>query len=203
MTTLKVSLCLFFLRIMVSKRQRYIIYSIAAFSTVFGTAYFFYGLLQCGAPVESELFWKKRILGLCVQRGSILGMSYTHAIVSAATDLSLAVLPIPMIVRAKITRNEKFIVVGILTIAVTYVDPYILIITANCLQWCYSISYSYQVGSISRSTTILSIQPFRIYHYLVSNRTRYGNNSWLNCNSSALVTSYSQTVSSLQVITWI
>jgi hypothetical protein len=73
--------------------------------------------------VQSELFWKKRLLGLCVKRGSILAMSYSHAIISAATDLSLAVIPIPMILNARITRNEKIIVVGIFTIAVTYVQP--------------------------------------------------------------------------------
>jgi hypothetical protein len=156
-TTLKLSLCLFFLRIMIARRQRYIIFAIAAFSTVFGTAYFFYGLLQCGAPVQAELFWKKRILGQCVQRSSILGMSYTHAIISSATDLLLASLPIPMILKAKINRNEKFIVVGILSIAVTYVGLHDPLHNANYRQWGRRVSYSHQMGHSPCRRTLLPL----------------------------------------------
>jgi hypothetical protein len=118
MIFLKISLGLFFLRISVLKVQRWTIYTIVFVSTLFGIAYFLYSLLQCGAPIQAQKYWEMRFLDECVSNSSILGMSYVHAILMAATDLTLAALPIPMIYRSRITNHEKWIVTGIFAIAV-------------------------------------------------------------------------------------
>jgi hypothetical protein len=121
MVALKISLCLFYLRITVLYWQRYAIYIIASTSIIFGFAYFLFILFQCGAPVESKTFWLKRIEEECVSRASILGMGYTHGVISSLTDLSLVVLPIPIILQARINRNEKIIVTIIIMTAGVYV----------------------------------------------------------------------------------
>jgi hypothetical protein len=117
MITLKLSLGLFFYHIMVLRWQRISVYIILFLSTTMGTAYFFFAIFTCGFPVAGKVYWPRLLLGQCVGPKTILGMSYTHAIITAGTDLSLAILPIPMLVRLGIKKNEKWVIVGIFVIA--------------------------------------------------------------------------------------
>jgi hypothetical protein len=117
MATLKLSLGLFFLRIMVAKWQRISIYVILAISTLISIAYFLFALFECGFPVESSVYWGRFIEGNCVGPAAILGMSYTHALVTAGTDLSLLCLAIVLLNKSKMKLTEKRIVVGIFVIA--------------------------------------------------------------------------------------
>ena len=102
---------------MVSKMQRRAIYLILILSTSVGIAFAFFIIFQCGVPVQATLYWERRGLQQCVSNKAILAMSYTHAAVSSSTDLSLTLLPIPMLIRSKISRDEKWIVAGIFVIA--------------------------------------------------------------------------------------
>jgi hypothetical protein len=117
MATLKLSLGFFFLRIMVAKWQRICIYAILTLSTSISIAYFLFALFECGFPVDSTVYWGRFILGKCVGAKAILGMSYTHAVVTAGTDLSLLCLAIMLLTRSKMRNTEKRIVIGIFVIA--------------------------------------------------------------------------------------
>jgi hypothetical protein len=117
MATLKLSLGFFFLRIMVQKWQRISIYGILALSTVISIAYFLFALFECGFPVETSIYWGRFIEDKCVGAKAILGMSYTHAIVTAGTDLSLLCLAILLLTKSNMRLTERRIVVVIFTIA--------------------------------------------------------------------------------------
>jgi len=117
MVSVKLSLGLFFLRIMTSKWQRIAIYLILAFATTIGIAYFLFAIFECGFPLDSVLYWQRFVLDQCIGPKPILGMAYMNTIVSAATDLALLILPIGLVVRSKLKSSEKRIVVLIFLIA--------------------------------------------------------------------------------------
>jgi rhodopsin domain-containing protein len=117
MLTLKLSLGVFFYRIMILRWQRISVYVILSLSTVTGFAYFLFVISWCGFPVSGKTYWPRLLAGQCIGPKPLLGMSYTHAVLQAATDLSLAALPIPMLIKSRIRKNEKWVVVGIFVIA--------------------------------------------------------------------------------------
>jgi hypothetical protein len=102
---------------MVNTAQRRAIYGIMSLTTLLGVAYFFFVLFLCGTPVLPDLYWQRMILSQCISHDSVLGISYTHAAVTTATDLCLAIIPIPMIIKSKIRKDEKWVVMGIFIIA--------------------------------------------------------------------------------------
>ena len=116
MMALKAALALFFLRIIVEPWQRRVIYINLTFSTLFGVAYFFYAIFQCGIP-HGTTFWVNKLSGKCVGTASILGLGYTHALVNALTDLAFVALSIPMLKKVRINHREKIIVGGIFFLA--------------------------------------------------------------------------------------
>jgi hypothetical protein len=113
---LKVSLGIFFLRILVDRWQRVTVYIIVTFASLVGFAYFWYAVFQCGAPNDS--YWEKRLNNHCAETPPlILGMGYLHAVVTAFTDIALALVPVPVIIRSQISFREKLVVFCILTMA--------------------------------------------------------------------------------------
>jgi hypothetical protein len=117
MITLKLSLGVFFFRIMILRWQRIAVYIILILSTVVGFAYFLFAISWCGFPVSAKVYWSRLLSDQCIGPKPLLGMSYTHAVISAGTDLSLAALPIPMLIKSRIRRDEKWVVVGIFVVA--------------------------------------------------------------------------------------
>ena|ERR1700743_2261689 len=117
MVALNISLGLFYLRIMVSKAQRITIYIIITLSTLVGIAFFIFILLQCGAPLKADLYWERRVLQQCVPNSVLLAVSYTNSAVVTSTDLALTILPIPMLLKSQISRNEKIVVLSIFVVA--------------------------------------------------------------------------------------
>jgi hypothetical protein len=118
MIFLKISLGTFFFRIMISRWQQRSVYVILFLSTVLGTAYFFFLILWCGAPVKGSVYWPRLISGQCSGPKVTLGMSYAHSTINAATDLALLLLTIPMLIRLQLMMLEKWAVVSIFSIAV-------------------------------------------------------------------------------------
>ena len=121
MIFIKLSLGIFFLRITVDRIQRRIIYAVIAISVSFGTIYFFFIVFQCGAPIQGATFWERFISRKCVPPSAVLAMGYTHALLNAITDVTLAVLPIGLVRKAKLHPHQKIIVGGILVIGAMYV----------------------------------------------------------------------------------
>jgi hypothetical protein len=124
MICLKLSLGIFFLRIMVDQTQRRIIYFVVSLSAGFGAIYFFFIVFQCGAPIQGATFWERYISRQCVPDAAVLAMGYTHAIITALTDATFAVLPIGLVRRAKLHPRQKIVVGGILIIGAVYVYIY-------------------------------------------------------------------------------
>jgi hypothetical protein len=115
MMVLKFSLAAFYLRIMIEKWQKIAVYGVVGLATIIGLIYFFFfAIFQCGVPGKGGPFWQKKLLHQCNDRQSTLGFGYTHAILTAATGICLAVLPIPLVWKAQIPKKEKVIVAGIL-----------------------------------------------------------------------------------------
>jgi hypothetical protein len=120
--TLKLSLGIFFLRIMAFSWQRWVIYCVMVISTIIGTTYFFIGVFQCGYFSNIWLFLERRVTQQgCVSKPAVLGVAYTQASISALTDWIYATLPLFMLRNAHMKRREKYIVYGILSLAATYV----------------------------------------------------------------------------------
>jgi hypothetical protein len=118
MMLLKLAIALFFCRILRGKWQQIVIYCIATLSVVFGFAYFWFAVFQCGVPGQGEeQFWWKKATGQCVNEASILGFGYSHAIISAGTDVVLSAMPISIMRRSNTTTLEMVTLCGILFLA--------------------------------------------------------------------------------------
>jgi hypothetical protein len=113
----KISLAIFYLRLLVEPWRRRVVYFVVGFATLVGFGYFVYAVFQCGVPDGD--FWEKRITGQCKgdTKPKVMGAAYFHAAVVAITDITLVSVPIPVVLRAKITVHEKYVVGGILTMA--------------------------------------------------------------------------------------
>lgn len=85
-------------------------------STLIGVAYFFFIIFQCGAPIQGATFWHRFIAHKCQPDSAVLAMGYTHAIITALTDATCAILPILFLRRSKLDLGKKFIVGVILVI---------------------------------------------------------------------------------------
>ena len=105
MVVFKISLGVFFLRIVVRAWHAIFIYMVMLISTTFGIAYFFVALWQCGNPVN---ILENKLAGHCQSASAILGMGYTHAAVQAFTDWSFAILPVIILWNANIDLRSKF-----------------------------------------------------------------------------------------------
>lgn len=116
MLFLKISLSVFFLRIMVRTWQRRVVQLSVFLATTFGIVYFFFAIFQCGAPVTAYNIIRKMLLKQCLSSDEILGMAYTHASITLATDLALALIPMAMLHGSQMTKREKWVVYFILSL---------------------------------------------------------------------------------------
>jgi hypothetical protein len=125
MIFLKLSLGMFFLRLLVDKWQRRIVYAVMVTSTVIGFGYWWYAVFQCGLPNGGEeAFWEKRLAGKCASSKALVdGTGYVHGGVMVITDITLTILPVSMLRRSLMPWREKLVVGGILTLACMQVFP--------------------------------------------------------------------------------
>jgi hypothetical protein len=116
--TLKISLGIFFLRIMVTKWQKWVIYITITISTVFGFSNFFFSVFQCGYFSSIWVFLeRKATLEHCVSRQAGLAMGYTQSTISTGSDWMFAILPIFVLRNLHIGDKEKATVLFILSLA--------------------------------------------------------------------------------------
>ena len=111
MIFLKISLGIFFLRIVIRPWHAIFVYAIMTVSTAFGIAYFFFALFQCGNPTK---ILENKLAGHCQSASTQLGMGYTHASVQAFSDWAFASLPVIILWDAKMDRRTKASVAFIL-----------------------------------------------------------------------------------------
>lgn len=120
MTTIKTSIALFYLRIIITSWQRIALKCVMWIVILFGFAYFWCVVMQCWPipyiwqryAVNSPLYITEAT-GNCLPRGIVLGGTYLHSIISAASDWALALLPIVMLWNVQMQIGLKVIVGGI------------------------------------------------------------------------------------------
>src|SRR6202012_1556321 len=116
MITLKLAICFCFLRIMVVKWQRMIVYTTLVISTFFGIGYFFISVFQCGASMDGLSFWQKFLMGKCLRSVYTLAFGYTHAGITIFTDIICITLPITVLSKYHFTTRTTVMVYALLAI---------------------------------------------------------------------------------------
>jgi hypothetical protein len=118
---LKLSLGVFFLRIVIQPWQTRVVQVTVAIASLVGLMYFFFAIFQCGAPISGPSFWEKTLARECVSNADILGFGYTHSITTASTDFIFALLPVAILRYTQKPFREKLIIYCILLVGTTYV----------------------------------------------------------------------------------
>lgn len=116
MLMLKISLTLFFLRIMVKPWQQRVVYVSITISTLVSTAYFFFAIFQCGYPSNAWIFFIRKITNKCITPTQIIAVSYTHGGVTTLTDAIFAAFPLFMLKGSNMSLRERWIVSFILVL---------------------------------------------------------------------------------------
>ena len=108
---LKLSLAVFFFRVVVERWQRWVIIVTATVYTVYTLAYLFVSVFQCGDP--SHFLFRKQE-DRCLSWSIIAPMNWLHGSLNAAGDWIFAILPIFMLVKSQLPRRTKISVCFIL-----------------------------------------------------------------------------------------
>lgn len=110
MAFIKLSLGVFLLRLATQKRYKWILWASMGVVGLMSTALFFWDVFQC-QPVVAQ--WDYTIPGYrCVSAQEVVTAAYALSVLNIVTDWLYALLPIPMIWKAKMTTQAK-ITVGV------------------------------------------------------------------------------------------
>jgi len=104
---LKISLGLFFIRILTQKWQRLTIQTMMAVSTIYGAVMIIFAIFHCGADRDALSYLTKKLQLRCVSKSVDLVMMYTGGAVTTLTDCIFVFLPLFMLQKAQLTRREK------------------------------------------------------------------------------------------------
>jgi hypothetical protein len=114
---LKLSLGIFFLRLVQLPVQKRIIYVAMLANSVFGVAMLLFAIFQCGTNSNGFEFLMKRLGNKCASDATALGMTYTHAVITTTTDWTFLLLPIFILKDSLMEREEKRTLICILAFA--------------------------------------------------------------------------------------
>jgi len=101
---LKISLAIFFLRIVVRQWQRRVIWITTAIYTIYATAFAFVAVFQCGIPTN---FLIKEAVGICIKDDVLQPLNYIHASLNAVSDWTFAFLPVFLLWNSQMPRSAK------------------------------------------------------------------------------------------------
>ncbi|KEQ68980.1 hypothetical protein M436DRAFT_76522 [Aureobasidium namibiae CBS 147.97] len=101
---LKISLAIFFLRIVVRQWQRRVIWITTAVYTIYATAFAFVAVFQCGIPTN---FLIKEAVGICIKDDVLQPLNYIHASLNAVSDWTFAFLPVFLLWNSQMPRSAK------------------------------------------------------------------------------------------------
>lgn len=117
MIAFKLSLAIFFLRILITQWQRYLIIGAVTTSTIFGVAYLFFAVFQCGWYTNVDVLILRMVAGKCAPKSVGLGMNYTYATLGTISDWTCGLIPILILRGSNMPRKTKIIVCGLLAFA--------------------------------------------------------------------------------------
>lgn len=104
-TFLKVSLGLFFLRVLTQPWQRNLFHTILAISAVYGAFYFLVTIFQCGNPAKLA----DSLLGArnCAPSWFLLTTGYFYGIINVISDWTFTLIPIVILLDSDIDLRSK------------------------------------------------------------------------------------------------
>jgi len=117
MIALKLSLAIFFLRVLVTRWQRWIIVTTITLSTLCGVFYFFFAIFQCGYFSNIAIFIHRMVRGQCASMSVGLGMNYAYAALATTSDWACVVIPIFVLRESTMPIRRKLVVGGLMLFA--------------------------------------------------------------------------------------
>lgn len=103
---LKISLAFFYLRIVIQRWQRWVIFMTVTVFTLYGLTYAFIYLFRCGLNINDQLI--SRAEGKCIPDHTLLIMTYVFGSVDTLTDFIYAFLPIYILWNSNMPLGMKF-----------------------------------------------------------------------------------------------
>jgi len=113
---LKISLGIFYLRVLAKPWARKLVYASMTISTVWNFACTMFVIFQCGYPKSSMIVVQRALTGKCVSVTTDRGFGYSQAAVTTITDFVYATLPLLIVRGAGIDKREKVVVCFILAL---------------------------------------------------------------------------------------
>ena len=113
---IKASFSFSLLRIVVTKKQKILIYCILASTVAFTIFYFFYLLFACH-PIS--YFWNRvleRSGGHCAPPRNVVAATYTHGAISLVNDIAMVIIPIFVVKDLQMDLKSKITVTLIFAI---------------------------------------------------------------------------------------
>ncbi|KAF7194093.1 hypothetical protein HII31_04614 [Pseudocercospora fuligena] len=104
MILFKISLGIFYLRIVIRSWQRYAVYTAVILNTIYGTFMFFIALFNCGDPSR---YLENEIAQVCLDKSAIYSIQLAGCIINAITDWTFAILPIFVLTKATMPLPAK------------------------------------------------------------------------------------------------
>lgn len=117
---LKISLGIFFARIVVKPWQLGIIYVNVAVNILSSCAAFFFVLFRCGSNIDKYV--EQQLLDKCTPRTVDRFVSYQQASITTLTDIVFVTIPILILWKANMSKRSKVSVGFILSLATMYVE---------------------------------------------------------------------------------
>jgi hypothetical protein len=121
MMTLKISIGIFFARIIVKPWQIGLIYMTVGVNIFSSAAAFFYCLFRCGPNLDRYVI--QQLTDQCTPRTLDRFFAYQQAAFTTLTDLVFVVLPVFILWNANMSRKSKISVGIILSLATVFVVP--------------------------------------------------------------------------------
>ena len=116
---LKISLGLFFARIIAKRWQLHVIYVTLTVTALSSVSALFYCIFRCGADLDNYAL--RQLVNECTPRGLDRFFAYQHAAFSFLTDCVFATLPIQILWNVQMERQWKIYIGFILSLAALYV----------------------------------------------------------------------------------
>ena len=117
----RTSIALFLLQLSPPRNLRITVYTVITSVWILFVVTLFILVFQCSPPA----FLWEQILGAdgsCWQSGIIPSITVTHSVISSVIDFLLALLPVALVRKVKLSLRTKAMVVGILGLGVSYDD---------------------------------------------------------------------------------
>lgn len=121
MIALKLSLAIFFLRILIIPWQRLIILTAITLTTTFGIVNLFFAIFQCGYFSDISVFVYRIVRNQCANKAIGLGINYTYAALTTTSDWTCILIPIFVLKESTMPMRRKFLVGGLMIFASLYV----------------------------------------------------------------------------------